>query len=297
MYLLYIRASSNKQVASPARQYDATMKKFKELVIDKDEEPYVVSEVESATKVPWTERNGFQELVGKAHPGDTIIIWRLDRFDTNAMKAISAIQWMAENKITLVCCEDIGGVPLDFSTLQGRIMAMTMCMTRDVWMHMQSQAIKEGHARRAAKGLHMTGYPPLGMVRVKTIDDDGQIVISYEFDTHALALARWIWGQKYVRGMNPCIMAELLNANDQVGHTGCPLVRRYKAGTKRCNGAGQIVDRSDEWRYDRMQDLVRWLTKNHPSQCDEERELIMAGKKRPMPPRPKGYPKNLGSYR
>ena len=73
------------------------------------------SDIVSGTR---DDRPGLSDLMGYVRPGDTVVIWRLDRLGRNLQHILETVKVLAEKGVTLVSITD----GIDSSTAAGRMM-------------------------------------------------------------------------------------------------------------------------------------------------------------------------------
>lgn len=94
----YGRASSDKQENSPEVQKEKIAKaaiSIKPSLCDSlaawIDSNIIIDVAVSGEKVPFTERLGYQELMGRIQKGDHLVVWRWDRLDRDSFRCVSAV--------------------------------------------------------------------------------------------------------------------------------------------------------------------------------------------------------------
>lgn len=128
----------------------------------------IEKEHESAAVVEWRKRPKLQALLAQMHPGDHLIVWRLDRLESNFMRLMDLLNRLIELKIDIHVLQFLEGQPIDLGSAMGRAMVGILAMARDMWVGMISEATKDALRVRQEQGqqvFHVTLY---GRVWVET---------------------------------------------------------------------------------------------------------------------------------
>jgi DNA invertase Pin-like site-specific DNA recombinase len=115
----------------------------------------VVSEIVSGAKV---ERPALNKLLESVHPGDVLMIWKLDRLGRSLTHLIEIVNQLLERKVGLKSLND----PIDTTTAQGRltfnIFAALSEFERDIIWERTDAGLSAARAR-GRKGGRPKGVP------------------------------------------------------------------------------------------------------------------------------------------
>jgi DNA invertase Pin-like site-specific DNA recombinase len=115
----------------------------------------VVSEIVSGAKV---ERPALNKLLESVHPGDVLMIWKLDRLGRSLTHLIEIVNQLLERKVGLKSLND----PIDTTTAQGRltfnIFAALSEFERDIIWERTNAGLSAARAR-GRKGGRPKGVP------------------------------------------------------------------------------------------------------------------------------------------
>lgn len=186
-YYGYTRASSIEQASSPGQQ-----KTLIDEFIAKEGGMHmgIYQELESAVKVPWTERPQLQALLAVLQPGDHLVVWRLDRLERSMFRMISLLSELLDRGIHVHTLQETEGMQLDLNSLTGKVVVMVFSIAAEFYAVQLKEALARGVKAKRAAGLAVTPYPPPGKRRVvKTVNgkrmkfdewDDEQVQLMYE---------------------------------------------------------------------------------------------------------------------
>ncbi len=122
----------------------------------------VAQEHESAAMVPWSKRPGFVDLLAQMHAGDHLVVWRLDRLESNYMRLMELLGKLIDAKVEIHVLQFLDGAPVDLSSAMGRVMVGILAMARDMWIDMIRQATKDAYRVRTQGGQAVSGHAPFG---------------------------------------------------------------------------------------------------------------------------------------
>jgi DNA invertase Pin-like site-specific DNA recombinase len=97
------------------------------------------------------ERPSFASLMDAVSPGDTIIVWRLDRLGRTAKGLTALFEDLYRRKINLVSLKD----GIDLATPAGRLMANVLASVAAYETEVRSERVRAGQAVARANGKHI----------------------------------------------------------------------------------------------------------------------------------------------
>ena len=106
------------------------------------------------------DRPGLAALMDQLRPGDTVVVWKLDRLGRNMLHILETVKTLTERGVTLVSTSD----GIDSSTAAGRMMIGVLGSLAEY----ERELVKERTAlKRAASRVNGTkfGRPPQGRRR------------------------------------------------------------------------------------------------------------------------------------
>ena len=190
-----IRVSTAKQEKSP---------EFQEAMIDARAERLdaqymgcLIDEATSGYKVPFLDRPAVQQLTEILHPGDHVVIWKLDRVARTMRDICEVMDWQRKYKIHLHVL-NYGDRELDLEDDIGKIVAYALTMGGEMEAGLIRARTREGLQWRKQNGLPYHGRPRFGYRRVwgrhKTGPRKGsKKLLSYEWSHEEWALLSEIY--------------------------------------------------------------------------------------------------------
>jgi len=131
----------------------------------------------------------FERLLEYARPGDTIVVWKLDRLGRNTVKLIELVEELAKRKINLKSL----GEQVDTTTATGNLFFQFMCILAEHERNIIRERTKAGLSSARARGR--TGGRPKGLSpRFQLIAPE--IKEMYERDNRSTEEIRKIFGIK-----------------------------------------------------------------------------------------------------
>ena len=134
----------------------------------------VFEEKLSAEKLPYDKRPEFAAFMEACRPGDTLIVWRLDRIDRNPFRMIRAVEFLVGREIRLIVLKEHAGMKLDLSTAAGRAFIMLGAIFADFWMEYHREAVRSTIAYLKANGLPYSRRVPFGKRRITVAKQAGE---------------------------------------------------------------------------------------------------------------------------
>jgi DNA invertase Pin-like site-specific DNA recombinase len=116
------------------------------------------------------ERPGFQAMLKAVRPGDTIVIWRLDRLGRTAKGLTALFEELIKRRVNLVSLKD----GLDLSSPAGRLMAHVLASVAEYETEVRAERVKAGQAVAREKGVHL-GRPKGIRTPLKVTEDARRI--------------------------------------------------------------------------------------------------------------------------
>ncbi len=101
----------------------------------------------------------FEKLLEYARPGDTIVVWKLDRLGRNTVKLIELVEELAKRKINLKSLSE----QVDTTTATGNLFFQFMCILAEHERNIIRELTKAGLSSARARGR--TGGRPKGLSR------------------------------------------------------------------------------------------------------------------------------------
>lgn len=98
-----------------------------------------------------------EKLLAYARPGDTIVIWKLDRLGRNTVKLIELVEELAKRKINLKSLSE----QVDTTTATGNLFFQFMCILAEHERNIIRERTKAGLSSARARGR--TGGRPKGL--------------------------------------------------------------------------------------------------------------------------------------
>ena len=99
----------------------------------------------------------FEKLLAYARPGDTIVVWKLDRLGRNTVKLIELVEELAKRKINLKSLSE----QVDTTTATGNLFFQFMCILAEHERNIIRERTKAGLSSARARGR--TGGRPKGL--------------------------------------------------------------------------------------------------------------------------------------
>jgi len=100
-------------------------------------------------------RRQFEWLKKSLHPGDQLVVTKLDRLGRNLVELEQFLTWLEERGIELVCLHQ----PIDYKSANGRMMFRMMAAFAQMESELASERTKLGVAAAKAAGK-IAGYVP-----------------------------------------------------------------------------------------------------------------------------------------
>ena len=102
--------------------------------------------------VPVSQRKGFQKLMDRMEPGDTLVVTKLDRIGRDSIDVQTTVRLFAEKGIRLVVLQ-LGN--LDLTSSAGELMVKVLAAVADFERDLIIERTQAGQARARAEGKHM----------------------------------------------------------------------------------------------------------------------------------------------
>jgi DNA invertase Pin-like site-specific DNA recombinase len=130
------------------------------LALQKDALTKAGAEVIYSDKISGTkfDREGLQKLVKVLRPGDTVIVYKLDRLGRSLKDLIRITEWFRKNKIEFVSLQE----SVDTTTSFGRLMFNMLAMLAEFERDLISDRTKAGLAAARERGK-IGGRKPTGL--------------------------------------------------------------------------------------------------------------------------------------
>lgn len=93
-------------------------------------------------------RPQFENLLRALRPGDTVIVWRMDRFGRKTLPLLTQLAWFRDNKIEFKSLTE----QIDFGTPMGRVFAAITAALAQFEVEMTAMRTKAGIATVQAAG-------------------------------------------------------------------------------------------------------------------------------------------------
>ena len=107
-------------------------------------------------------RPGWAQLTNALQPGDTLVVWRLDRLGRTAAGLTKLFVELQEQQVNLVSLKD----SVDLSTPSGRMMANVLASVAQFETEVRGERIAAGLEARRARGLPLGGRKPGTRIRL-----------------------------------------------------------------------------------------------------------------------------------
>jgi DNA invertase Pin-like site-specific DNA recombinase len=115
------------------------------------------------------ERPGFVSMMASLKPGDSIVVWRLDRLGRTAKGLTKLFDDLAKLKVNLVSLKD----GLDLSTAAGRLMANVLASVAQYETEIRSERVLAGLAASTKR----KGRPAGVHTAIKVTADHKRIIL------------------------------------------------------------------------------------------------------------------------
>ena len=122
--------------------------------LDKEECKQIFTDKVSGVK---SSKPAFDKLLEYARPGDTIVVWKLDRLGRNTVKLIELVEELAKKKINLKSLSE----QLDTTTATGNLFFQFMCILAEHECNIIRERTQAGLSSARARGR--TGGRPKGL--------------------------------------------------------------------------------------------------------------------------------------
>ena len=122
--------------------------------LDKEECKQIFTDKVSGVK---SSKPAFDKLLEYARPGDTIVVWKLDRLGRNTVKLIELVEELAKKKINLKSLSE----QLDTTTATGNLFFQFMCILAEHERNIIRERTQAGLSSARARGR--TGGRPKGL--------------------------------------------------------------------------------------------------------------------------------------
>lgn len=115
-------------------------------------EPQRYIEEKVSGSVPASQRKGFQDLLKKIEPGDTLVVTKLDRIGRDSIDVQQTVEWFLKKGVRLVVLQ-LGN--LDLTSSAGSLMVKMLAAVADFERDLIIERTQAGQARARAAGTHM----------------------------------------------------------------------------------------------------------------------------------------------
>ena len=94
-------------------------------------------------------RPRFKVALGRLRPGDTMVVWRLDRLGRSTLGILRQVEWFEKHKIHLVVLHGIGR---DMQTAGGKLLLTVLAAAAEFERDMVRERTRAGLARKRERG-------------------------------------------------------------------------------------------------------------------------------------------------
>lgn len=130
------------RVSTPDQSLDMQIGDLRRFGVD---DPNIYSEHASASG----KRPKFKLALSMLRPGDTFVVWRLDRLGRSTLGLLKQVEWFAENKINLVV---LHGVGRDMQSAGGKLLLTVLAAAAEFERDMVRERTRAGLARKKERG-------------------------------------------------------------------------------------------------------------------------------------------------
>lgn len=150
----YARVSDPKQEGntSTETQPELIKKEFAKNWSETHEMGQIVSDVKSASKFRFDQRDGGKKLLGLMKKGDTLAITKVDRFSRTIVDGLQEMRDIWRKGITVVCL-DIGNYKITFDTMTGQIYFFMLLFAAEQETNRRRERASEAWAKQKENGV------------------------------------------------------------------------------------------------------------------------------------------------